>query len=145
MAMTENGRMLQVAPWPVALAELVESWRYRPGWTARLVDEYPRDEGTCGLTLVITADTVNSYDHDQPVQINHLFIVPAATYDRRSWRRWLFERCCDVDRHEAAEFFEVDGEKPYAPSHGPGYDPYLVREVGTDLDRRTSFRGEVNP
>ena len=26
-----------------------------------------------------------------------------------------------------------------------GNDPYLIREVGTDLDRRTSFRGEVNP
>ncbi len=26
----------------------------------------------------------------------------------------------------------------------PGNDPYLVREIGTDLDRRTSFRGEVN-
>jgi hypothetical protein len=28
--------------------------------------------------------------------------------------------------------------------HGPGNDPYMVREVGTELDVKTSFRGEVN-
>jgi hypothetical protein len=26
----------------------------------------------------------------------------------------------------------------------PGRDPYYVREVTTDEDRRTSFRGEMN-
>lgn len=25
----------------------------------------------------------------------------------------------------------------------PGWNPYLVTELATDLDRRTSFRGEV--
>lgn len=33
--------------------------------------------------------------------------------------------------------------RPYAPNHGPGRDPYTVHELGTDMDRRTSFRGEV--
>jgi hypothetical protein len=64
-----------------------------------------------------------------------------------------------VERHEACEFlrFHVDeagnltddqdsgyAERPWSPSHGPGNDPYLIREIGTDLDRRTSFRGDVN-
>lgn len=137
--------MTQTAPYPEELADLVAHCRFRPGWRLRLTSsDYDRGQGSVGLTLIITADTVNSYNHDQPIRINHLFVVPAAAYDRRSWRRWLFERCRDVDSHEAAEFFEVDGEKPYAPSHGPGNDPYLIREVGTDLDVRTSFRGEVN-
>ena len=38
----------------------------------------------------------------------------------------------------------LDFVKPYAPSHGPGNDPYLIRETGTDADQRTSFRGELN-
>jgi hypothetical protein len=34
-------------------------------------------------------------------------------------------------------------ERPLAPCHGPGWDPYLVTVERTGLDRRTSFRGEV--
>jgi hypothetical protein len=70
--------------------------------------------------------------------------VPPAAYDVRSWQRWLFDRIGDVDTHERCEHFIVAGEHPYAPSHGPGNDPYLVREIGTALDVATSFRGEVN-
>lgn len=135
--------MKQTAPYPQALAGLVERCTYRAGWTVELVTA-DRGQGSVGLTLIITTDTVNSYRHDEAMCVRHLFIVPAAAYDERSWRRWLFERFRDVESHEAAEFFEIDGVKPYAPSHGPGNDPYLIREVGTELDVRTSFRGEVN-
>lgn len=31
--------------------------------------------------------------------------------------------------------------RPYAPSHGPGNDPYLIREIGTVEDVETSFLG----
>lgn len=71
--------------------------------------------------------------------------MPPASYNRQSWRRWLFEQVLLVERHEACEFFVVDGERPYAPRHGPGNDPYVVVEYAKDEDRRTSFRGEVNP
>ena len=27
----------------------------------------------------------------------------------------------------------------------PANDPYMIRELGTDEDRRTSFRGELTP
>lgn len=136
-------RMTQIAPHPAALEALVAATTYRPGWRVELEHE-DRGQGSIGLTLTITTNTVNSYRHDEPVRVRHLFIVPAAAYDERSWRRWLFERFVDVETHEAMEFFEVDGTKPYAPSHGPGNDPYLIREVGTEVDRRTSFRGEIN-
>lgn len=160
--------MHQQAPYPQVLADLVARCHYRPGWTVSLSDDHERDEvdGKVvgrGLTLIITTQGYNSYhvDRGQTYRVYHYFIVPAATYDERSWRRWLFEQFLKVETHEAMEFFrfehdtpnrvgtEVIGsnhhvERPYAPSHGPGNDPYLVREVGTDLDRRTSFRGEVN-
>lgn len=35
--------------------------------------------------------------------------------------------------------------KPFAPNHGPGYDPYRIVEYETDLARRTQFTGQVKP
>ena len=71
-------------------------------------------------------------------------VVPAAAYDERSWRRWLFEQVSLVERHETMEFFQIGDDKPFAPSHGFGQNPYLVRELGTEQDRRMSFRNELN-
>jgi hypothetical protein len=135
--------MRQEAPDPEALFDLVDHCALYPGWKVSLKD-MDRGQGSIGLTLDITTNTVNSYHPERMVNVHHLFIVPAAAYDFRSWRRWLFERFHDVLFHEAMEIFTINGDKPYAPSHGPGNDPYLLREVGTDLDRRTSFRGAVN-
>jgi hypothetical protein len=141
--------MMQTAPWPTALERLVESLHYKEGWWFKLRD-IDRGQGSHGLTLVITIETPDSYNPESTICVAHYMPVPPAAYDDRSWRRWLFEQVLLVERHEACEFFrlaQVDGaeDRPYAPSHGPGSDPYLVREVGTDLDRRTSFRGEVDP
>lgn len=135
--------MTQVAPYPEELKALVDGLTYRPGWRFFLA-HIDRGQGSVGLTLVIQADVVNSYNPDEPKVISHYAIVPAAAYDVRSWRRWLFDQLVLVETHEAMEFFTIDGAKPYAPSHGPGNDPYIVREVGTELDQKTSFRGTVN-
>lgn len=133
----------QTAPYPVLLARLVGNLTYRQGWVFRLVDNLDRGQGSRGLTLVINVLTVNSYPPHEPLRVNHYMPVPPASYDVRSWRRWLLEQVLLVERHEACEFFTVGGVKPYAPSHGPGNDPYLVRELGTVTDRRTSFLGEL--
>lgn len=142
--------MRQVAPDPTILHDLVDRCHYRPGWHGRLediirdpADTHGHEAG--GLTLTITTNTINSYPPHNRIAVNHYFIVPAATYDERAWRRWLFDQFCKVEVHEAMEFFEVDGEKPFRPVHAPGADPYTVTEVASDIDRRTSFRGEVKP
>jgi hypothetical protein len=139
----------QTAPYPDELAELVQANRYRPGWIVYLADEVrdPADTHTGesrGLTLSIITDTVNSYPPHERIRVRHSFAVPAATYNRTSWLRWLFECYARVELHECMEFFEVAGERPFAPNHGPGWDPYLVTQLTTDLDRRTSFRGVVS-
>lgn len=100
------------APYPVELEALVERCSYRPGWTVELID-MDRGQKSAGLTLVIMTYTVNTYRPEEEVRVNHLFPVPPAAYDERSWQRWLFERFHDVELHE------------------------------TDLDQRTTFRGEV--
>lgn len=139
--------MRQEAPYPQALADLVDDLSYRDGWPGQRWDfslrHVDRGQGSAGLTLCIRITGPDSYHPERTISVIHYMIVPAAAYDTRSWRRWLFDQIGLVDDHERMEAFIVAGERPYAPSHGPGSDPYLVREIGTDLDRRTSFRGEV--
>lgn len=142
-ARTSDRRNFNAAPYPDALAALVDACTYRPGWRVRLVDGLDRGQGSVGLTLVITTLGYDTYhvERGETYAVNHYFPVPPAAYDDRSWRRWLFEQFRLVESHEAAEWFVIDGDRPYAPSHGPGNDPYLIREVGTEEDQRTSFRG----
>jgi hypothetical protein len=139
--MTEN---TNAAPYPTELAELVEGCAYRPGWKISLGD-IDRGQGSHGLTVVVTSLGYDTYNPDrgETYRVHHYFPVPPAAYDRRSWQRWLFEQFRLIESHESAEFFQIDGERPYAPSHGPGNDPYMIREVGTVADQRTTFRGEL--
>lgn len=137
-------QMTQIADYPHNLQSLVERAEYRPGWQLLLVDNYDRGQGSKGLTFIVVGTFPDTYNPENILRVQHLFPVPPAAYDDRSWRRWIFERLLEVERHEAAEFFKVDGERPYAPHHGPGNDPYIIFDHGTDLDVRTNFRGEVS-
>lgn len=136
---------VNTGPWPFELEELVQGLTYRPGWEFDL-SEFDRGQGCSGLTLDIVTKGYNSYhpERGESYRVHHYFPVPPAAYNRQSWQRWLFERLLEVEKHEAMEFFTINGEKPYAPNHGPGNDPYVIRELTTDEERRTSFRGELN-
>lgn len=162
------GEMRQVAPYPDVLAHLVQHLRYRRhmGWAVWLEDDLQRDKPgrhtgeSRGLTLVVRRCGPDAYHPDKAIAVNHYFPVPPATYNEASWMRWLFDRLGDVDLHERMEDFAfaaeltIDGPeggtrevltRPLAPNHGPGHDPYRVTELATDVDRRTSFRGDVKP
>lgn len=162
-------QMIQVAPWPTELVELVNALRYREhlGWRVWLESDYVRDPADThagesrGLTLIVQRHGPNSYRPEQQMRVNHLFAVPPATYNRQSWMRWLFDRLGDVDTHERMEDFAftgmltIDGSeggsqeiltRPYAPNHKPGYDPYMITVVVPAEDRDTDFRGNrVHP
>jgi hypothetical protein len=164
----DENMLRQVAPYPVILAGLVERLRYRRdlGWQVWLEDDLQRDKPgrhageSRGMTLVVQRRGRDTYHPERTLPVNHYFAVPAATYNEQSWTRWLFDRLGDVDTHERMEDFAFvsvphsikDGrstpqqlERPLAPNHGPGWDPYLVTFVASETDRRTSFRGELNP
>lgn len=155
--------MRQIASRPGPLYSLVSRLQYRPGWEFSLLD-LDRGQGSEGLTLVITTQGYNSYHtaRGETYQVNHYMPVPPAAYDERSWQRLLFEQLLLVERHECMEFFafrvvpaghpseftSLEDEqcgliRPYAPNHGPGNDPYTVRELTTETEQRTSFRGGV--
>lgn len=135
-----------VAPFPVLLKEMVDNLQYKPGWTIQLIEDLDRGQGSKGLTLDIISKGYDSYhpDRGETYRVHHYMPVPPADYNYVSWRRWLLEQLILIERHEACEFFQIDGERPYAPHHGPGNDPYIIFEHGSDIDRRTSFRGEIN-
>jgi hypothetical protein len=172
-------KLIQSSPWPTDLEDLVSKCRYRAheGWTVRLASDLPRDQATDengvvtgevighGATLVITTKGYDSYHPERGwnYRTQHFFIVPAATYNRDAWCRWLFDQFVKVETHEAMEHFVIrhrtpdgqtsvgteDGqqnfwdERPFAPTHGPGCDPYVVHERTTDRQLRTRFTGEV--
>jgi len=144
--------MRQFAPYPHILADLVKRMSYKAdeGWQIRLEDDLQRDKPgrhtgeSRGMTLIITRVGPDSYHPENIIAVNHYFAVPPATYNERSWEWWLFQRLGDVEDHERMENFRIDGKPVYPPSHGPGNDPYLVLHYGSEADRRTSFRGELN-
>jgi hypothetical protein len=149
LALAKGRTMTHEAPYPVILESLVQRLFYRKGWKFRLAD-VDRGQGSKGLTLIITVTADDSYPPHDPIRVSHYMLVPAASYDARSWQWWLFQQCQLVDQHEAMECFTIydapgseNFVKPYAPLHGPGNDPYMVTETATDLDRRTAFTGEV--
>lgn len=111
------------------LAELVVRVSYKPGWTFTL-EEISRGQGCEGLTLMIGATVRNSFGEDD-VDVLHLMPVPPAAYDEATWRRWILEQILLVEKHEALEFFRVDGDQAFFPNHDPGKDPYAIVETQT--------------
>lgn len=136
--------MTQEAPYPDILADLISRIKYREDWVFTLQNR-DRGQGSKGLTLGILIEAPDTYHPENTIRVIHYMLVPPASYDERSWRRWLFEQILLVERHEAAEFFQIDGERPYAPHHGPGNDPYIIFDHGLDEERRTSYLGVVRP
>jgi hypothetical protein len=141
------GTNTQIAPFPTALQEIVDIMEYRPGWRFKL-EHIQRDDPTAehsgaeGLTFIVITMGYDTYhpERGEHYGVYHYFVVPAATYNRESWLRWVLDQLVKVETHEACEFFRlvpetVPGEpdeeravRPFAPNHGPGWDPYGIRE-----------------
>lgn len=121
------------------LARIVAETKCKPGWTFELVN----DDGA--MRLFIQIDGVNNYDHSRRFIVNHIHPVPIATYNEKTWRRWIFEQCQRTMNHELGESlrFGADELRPFAPMHGPGEDPYTVHEVRPEIDALTTQNGSV--
>lgn len=120
------------------LAGQVSRATCKPGWKFNLAVE-----ANAALRLVITVEGPDAAQPEHLITVAHYFPVPTATYNEATWRRWIFERCRGVENHELGEWFRVDGERHFAPLHGPGEDPYTVHEFRPDVDRRTRQDGQI--
>lgn len=129
------------------LCALVAEVQCKPGWRFALVDD---DDA---LRLVITVEGVDSFDPTRRFTVSHYHPVPTATFNAKSWRRWIFDQCMRTETHEVAEWLRFgsgDTEmRPFLPTHGPGEDPYANREYRSETDAFTtqdgSLRGGVGP
>lgn len=143
-----DAKMHQEAPFPDELDWLIERVTYKPGWSF-LLSDITREEknGAGGLTLCIYIAGPDTNNLGQSIRVVHYMPVPPATYLRQSWerlllyQRWLLDQILLVEQHEACEFFRISGVQPYAPNHGPGWDPYQVRELNIRDAAETTFRG----
>lgn len=107
------------------LRDVVSRLRYKPGWSFALVDD-PEE----GFRLRLTDwNCVDAYNPDDSFPLNHFAPIPVATYNEASWTRWVFDRIREIEDHESGEWFVIDEDKrPFAPTHGPGENPYVVHE-----------------
>jgi hypothetical protein len=139
----EREQNTQAAPWPGDLEVLVAQLSYRPGWRFSLQHE-DRGQGSEGLTFTVVSLGYDTHhvDRGETYRVAHYFPVPPAAYNRQSWARWLLDRLIEVETHECCEYFRVAGLQPFAPNHGPGWDPYGVRELNSAEHAETTFRGE---
>jgi hypothetical protein len=122
------------------LERLVAKVVCKPGWDFDLVNEDDTHR-----RLVITVAGRDAYDKNNRLAVRHYFPVPMATYNEKTWRRWIFEMCRLVENHELGEWFVVDNERPFAPLHGPGENPYEVHEFRPEVDARTTQSGTIKP
>jgi hypothetical protein len=133
---------------PAHLAAMLPAVTYKPGWTFRLVTGPMFSTGRAYLdaqattsagmpiclppvpvTLLIEVRTADS-DTGQTVLITHPFTVPPwPMAEGATWARWLLDRIIDVERHEAMEFYQLAGHRPFPPAHGPGVNSYTIPKV----------------
>jgi hypothetical protein len=123
------------------LADLVKRARCKPGWHFRLQDE----DGALRLVIRVIGSDSRDPSGKTPMTVDYPFPVPTATYNEKTWRRWIFERCRGVENHELGEWFRIGNEQPFAPLHGPGEDPYTVHEFRDEIDARTIQDGSIKP
>lgn len=121
----------------VLLAEIVKTTTCKPGWSFELV--YEGD----ALRFVIRLEDVDNYDFAQSKVTKHFHPVPIATYNEKTWRRWIFEQCLRTMNHEIGEALSFDGVRPFVPMHGPGEDPYTVHEWRSETDALTTQNGSL--
>lgn len=122
------------------LKALVERVSCKPGWTFRLDKVVNVDHK---VFVIRVYDAPDSRRTGHTVTIDHHFPVPEATYNEKTWRRWIFECCRKVEDHELGEWFIDGAERPFAPLHGPGEDPYTVHEFREVVAAHTNQRGDV--
>lgn len=118
---------------------IINETQCKPGWIFSFVEE----DGAASLFITIAGQ--DNYHPERRFTVNHVHPVPNATYNEKTWRRWIFEQCRRTMNHELGESlrFGVDEVRPFAPMHGPGEDPYTVHEIRPEADALTTQNGSL--
>ena len=103
------------------LAGLVATLAYKPGWTFKL-------GGPGNRFLCVFARTPDSLSPGRERTTQHMFEIPDDVVGRNEFARWVLGCLLQAERHEACEFFAVDGFRPFWPHHQDEGDPYALVE-----------------
>lgn len=103
------------------LYDLCDNLQYKAGWNFSVMNVND------GYTLAIVIYTIDAYHPDVTKHVMHY--TPVPTEEPPSWRRWLLDQIVKIETHEACEFFQVRGVRPFAPSHEVGDAPYIITEL----------------
>lgn len=109
-------------PRPAGLdpAGLVAAVTYKPGWAFRI-------GGPGNRFLCVHASTPDSLQPERSRSTQHMFELPEVDTPR-AFYRWVLDRLLLAEFHEACEFFDVDGLRPYFPNHQDEGSPYELVE-----------------
>lgn len=109
------------------LHEFVPKIRYKRGWRFEMMDTaYVFSSGV--ESLLIHVDTLDSTTR-QRTTITHRIGIPLLS--AMPVDLWILERIIDVERHEAMEFYVIDGVAPFFPDHSRAY--VLQRETPHEI------------
>ena len=96
---------------PLEMNELLKRFTYKPGWSFQVLDTFYSQVNFTMLVSYPAKDAFNP-DHDIIVGARRPFRVPAN--EQMFWSQ-LLAVCDYMERHEAREWFKVDGEMPFNP------------------------------
>lgn len=100
------------------LAALVDRIGYKSGWSFKV-------GGPSGRYLCVFARCPDSMRPGSVRTTQHMFEIPAGIdVNERDWCRWVLACLLQAERHEACEFLEFDGFRPFFPNHQDEGDPY---------------------
>lgn len=116
-----------------AIAEI--DYRRDPLPKGRLRFVLTRGDDSNHAVLLIRTYNPNTYKPEEMRLTGHEFIVPAATYNKRQWSRWVVERILSIEAHETVENVFINGERIHSPYHGDGWDPYALWFEGDPVER----------
>lgn len=88
-----------------SLERLLQTFTYKPDWAFTIIEE--------GLLIrLIAVDTDN---HRNRIPITFSIGIPSFVRPDFPWDRWLLDQIMEVEKHEAREFFKVNGVKVFDP------------------------------
>jgi hypothetical protein len=98
---------------------LLRRFTYKPGWTFTLMSDHTSSfsswSGPDAIRVVFNAP--DAYHPERVTEVGAVISVPYALADADDDMlcAWLFEQVLAIERHEAGEFFAVDGRRPFDP------------------------------
>lgn len=87
------------------LKAILKHFTYRPGW------RFTIHRGM----LYVDALVIDANQQDRNAPLAFRTALPTMVHDDFPWERWLFDTILGIERHEAAEFFQINGTKTFDP------------------------------